>query len=120
MTLRLVMVRTVDGNDVAESFDDAIRSQIERAVRDTNDATGLAALESFRRYFEVGEVPAETEITFACGPTGRLTTAVGGIERPPIDSRALCRALFDVYLGADPISEHGKKALIAGFPNLAG
>ena len=84
MTLRLVMVRTVDGNDVAESFDDAIRSQIERAVRDTNDATGLAALESFRRYFEVGEVPAETEITFACGSHGTADHC-GGWHRTSAD-----------------------------------
>ena len=120
MTLRLVMTRTVDGDDVAESFDDAIRPRIARAVTDTNDATGFAALEGFRGYFEVGEVAAGTEIAFSCGPTGRLTTSVGGVERSPIDSRALCRALFDVYLGEDPISEDGKKRLIVGFPELTG
>ena len=45
-------------------------------------------------------------------------TSVGGDVRPPIDSRALCRALFDVYLGEDPISDDGKKGVIAGFPRL--
>ena len=120
MTLRLVMVRTVDGDDVAESFDDAIRSRIPRAVADTNDSSGFAALERFRRYLEVGQVTAGTEIAFTCGPAGRLTSSVGGVEPPPIESRALCRALFDVYLGDDPILEDGKKALIHGFPNLTG
>ena len=55
---------------------------------------------------------------FACAPPGRLTTTVGGDEQEPIDSPPLCRALFDVYLGTEPISVEGKKTMIAGFPDL--
>ena len=118
MTLRLVMTRTVDGDDVAKTFDDALRPRIARAVTDTNGSGELAALETFREYFDVDEVTTGTEIVFSCGPAGRLATSVGGDERPPIDSRALCRALFDVYLGEDPISDDGKRSVIAGFPGL--
>ena len=120
MTLRLVMTRTVDGDDVAETFDDAIRPRIARAVTGTNSGTEFAALETFRSYFDVAEVTAGTEIVFSCAPTGRLTASVGGDERPPIDSLALCRALFDVYLGEDAISEDGKKRVIVGFADLTG
>ena len=120
MSLRLVMTRTVDGDDVADAFDDAIRPRIARAVAETNNATGFAALERFRRYFDVAQVTAGTEVVFSCAPTGRLTASVGGDDRPPIYSRALCRALFDVYLGEDPISEDGKRRLIVGFPDLTG
>ena len=121
MTLRLVMTRTLDGEDVAEAFDDALRPRMVRAVTDTNDSDeALAALEQFRGYLNVGEVSTGTEVVFSCGPAGRLATSVGGNERPPIDSRALCRALFDVYLGADPISDDGKRSVIAGFPGLVG
>jgi hypothetical protein len=121
MTLRLVMTRTLDGEDVAEAFDDALRPRLVRAVTDTNDSgEALAALEQFRGYLNVGEVSAGTEVVFSCGPAGRLATSVGGNERLPIDSRALCRALFDVYLGADPISDDGKRSVIAGFPGLVG
>ena len=42
MSLRLVMTRTVDGDDVAKTFDDAIRPRIARAVADTNNATEFA------------------------------------------------------------------------------
>ena len=118
MTLRLVMTRAVDGDDVAETFDDALRPRIAREVTDTNGSGELAALERFREYFDVDEVTTGTEIVFSCGPAGRLATSVGGDERPPIDSRALCRALFDVYLGEDPISDDGKRSVIAGFPGL--
>ncbi len=44
------------------------------------------------------------QIVFSCGPAGRLAMTVDGAERLPIESRALCRALFDVYLGDDPSS----------------
>ena len=120
MTLRLVMTRTVDGNDMAEAFDDALRPRMTRAVTDTNTSGDLAVLERFRGYLDVDEVRIGTEIIFSCGPVGRLATSVGGDERPPIDSRALCRALFDVYLGEDPISDDGKRNIIAGFPSLIG
>ena len=43
-----------------------------------------------------------------------------GETSAPIDSRVLCRALFDVYLGENPISEDGKRSIIAGFPGLIG
>ena len=118
MTLRLVMTRTVDGDDMAEAFDDALRPRIARALTDTNDSGELAALEKFRGYFGVDEVRTGTEVVFSCGPAGRLATSVGGDERPAVDSRALCRALFDVYLGEDPISDDGKRSVIAGFPGL--
>ena len=120
MTLRLVMTRTVDGDDVAEAFDDALRPRIARAVTDMNNSGELAVLERFRGYFDVDEVRTGTEIVFSCGPPGRLATSVGGDQRPPIDSRALCRALFDVYLGEEPISADGKRSIIAGFPGLIG
>jgi len=118
MTLRLVMTRTVNGADVAEAFDDALRPRMTRAMIDTNNSGDLAVLERFRGNLDVDEVKTGTEIVFSCGPAGRLATSVGGDERPPIDSRALCRALFDVYLGEDPISDDGKRSIIAGFHGL--
>ena len=83
MTLRLVMTRTIDGNDVAEAFDDALRPQMTRTVTDTNNSRDLAVLERFRDYLEIDEVRSGTEIVFSCGPAGRLATSVGGDERPP-------------------------------------
>ena len=118
MTLRLVMLRTVDGDDLAKAFDDVLRPRMPRTLTDTNASGDLVALERFRGYFDVDEVRRSTEIVFSCGPAGHLATSVGRDERPPIDSRALCRALFDVYLGDDPISGEGKRSVIAGFPAL--
>ena len=112
MTLRLVMVRTVAGADVANAFDDALRPQVSAAAGD------LRALERFRGYFDAPEIAVGTEVMFACTPSGRLSTTVAGAERESIDSRGLCRALFGVYLGRNPISVDGKKTVIAQFPEL--
>ncbi len=118
MALRLVMTRTVGGGDVADAFDEALRPRMPRPAggADGNDAT--AALATLRGYLDVDEVRRGAEIVFSCGPADRLAMTVDGAERPPIESRALCRALFDVYLGEDPIERDGKRNALAGFAGL--
>lgn len=118
MTLRLVMTRDVAGDAVADAFDSALRPRVQRAAAETNMSGGAAALERFRRYFNLHEVTKGTEIVFSCGPAGRFETLVRGASRPGIESRALCWALFDVYIGEQPISADGKKSVVAGFPEL--
>ena len=116
MALRLVMTRTVGGADVAEAFDDALRPRMPRAGAGADDAA--EALARLRGHLDVEEVRRDAEMVFSCGPAGRLAMTVDGAERPPFESRALCRALFDVYLGEDPIEPDGRRNLIAGFAGL--
>ena len=116
MALRLVMTRTVSGDDVADAFDEALRPRMPRAAAGADDTA--AALATLRGYLDVDEVRRGAEIVFACGPAGRLALAVDGAGRPPIESRAFCRALFDVYLGEDPIERDGKRNAFAGFAGL--
>lgn len=112
MALRLVMTRTVGGGAVADAFDDALRPRLPRA------AAAAAARARLRRRLDVDEVRRGAEIVFACSPAGRLVTSVDGAERPAIESRALCRALFDVYLGLEPIERDGKRDVVAGLVDL--
>ena len=118
MALRLVMTRTVSGGDVADAFDEALRPRMPRAGGGPAGADAAAALATLRGYLDVDEVRRGAEIVFACGPAGRLAMTVDRAERPPIESRALCRALFDVYLGDDPIEPDGRRNLMAGFAGL--
>ena len=117
MTLRLVMARTVEGREVADAFDDALRPRMTRARQSHGDADA-AALARLRSHLEVEEVQRGTEIVLSCQPTGRLTTSVRQSRRAPIESRALCRALFDVYLGENPIERDGKRNMVAGIARL--
>ena len=116
MTLRLVMTRNVDGATMADAFDGALRPRV-IAAAGKGKPGGEAALDQFRGYF--GETVAEgTELVFSCTPEGHFTTSIGGQARAPIHSAALCWALFDVYLGGDPISPDGKKTVIANLPGM--
>lgn len=118
MTLRLVMTRDVSGDDMAEAFDDALRPRVVRAARELNMPGGEAALTRFRGYFDVEELTEGTELLFSWLPDGTLVSSVRGQVKGEIPSAALGWALFDVYLGAEPISEDGKKSLVSRFPEL--
>ena len=89
-----------------------------RAGRGPDSDAAATALARLRGHLDVDEVRRDAEIVFSCGPAGRLAMTVDGADRPPIESRALCRALFDVYLGEDPIEPDGRRNLIAGFAGL--
>lgn len=116
MTMRLVMTRDVDGATMGEAFDGALRPRVQDAAG-RGMPGGEAALDQFRAFF-AAEVTNGTELVFSCTPEGRFTTSIAGTQKPDIDSPALCWALFDVYLGAKPISGDGKKTVIASFPAL--
>lgn len=118
MTLRLVMTRDVGGEDMAEAFDGALRPRVIQAAAEMSMPGGEAALETFRGYFDVGEMTKDSELLFSCTPDGTLSSSVKGKANPPIASKALCWALYDVYLGAKPISGDGKKGVVASFPEL--
>jgi hypothetical protein len=120
MTLRLVMTRDVGGEDMAEAFDGALRPRVQKAAAEMNMPGGEGALDTFRGYFSVDEMTRESEIVFSCAPDGTLRTSVKGNVQANISSPALCWALFDVYLGDDPISKDGKKKMADRFPAILG
>lgn len=120
MSLRLVMTRDVDGETMAEAFDGALRPRVEEAAAERSMPGGADALQEFRSFFSVAEMTDGSEALFTCWPDGRMTTTVKGESRPELRSRALCWALFDVYLGEDPISGDGKKKAVARFPEILG
>jgi chalcone isomerase-like protein len=116
MTMRLVMTRGVGGETMAEAFDGALRPRVVAAAG-RGMAGGEAALDQFRGFFGA-EVAKGTELMFSCTPEGQFATSIGGQAKPDINSAALCWALFDVYLGAEPISVDGKKSVIGLFPQV--
>jgi len=118
MSLRLVMTRDVDGETMADAFDGALRPRVELAESEMGMPGGVAALETFRGYFSVEEMTKEAELVFSCTPEGTLSSLVKGQTAADIQSQALCWALFDVYLGEDPISGDGKKKAIWNFPRI--
>jgi hypothetical protein len=118
MSLRLVMTRNVSGDQMREAFDEVLRPRVVSVA--ARMPGGEAALDQFRTYFSLDRLHDGAVLDFTCTPDGVLHTSVGGETKPPITSRALCWALFDVYLGEHPIMSQGKRTVIAHFPDLLG
>lgn len=117
-SMRLVMVRDVDGDDFSEAFEDSLAPRVREAARKKKLRGGAVALETFKGFFDVDEITDESEIIFTWYPGGKLITIVNGELMPAIQNKALCWSLFDVYLGTDPIERKGKDGIIARFPGI--
>lgn len=117
-SMRLVMVRDVDGDDFSEAFEDALAPRVREAARKKKLRGGAVALETFKGFFDIDEITDESEIIFTWYPGGKLITIVNGEQQPAIQNKALCWSLFDVYLGTDPIERKGKDGIVARFPGI--
>jgi hypothetical protein len=118
-TLRMVFVRNVDGEDVAEAFEEGLAPRIARAAKEPYslpDAT--EELARFKGYFSLDKLKKGNEVVISVDEAGRLTTEVAGEIKPPIQSPALAWAMFDVFLGDDPIEERGKREVVGRVPEL--
>jgi hypothetical protein len=117
-TIRLVMARDVDADDMAEAFEDSLKSRIKKYTAKMDEKQQQAAtdaLTKFRGYFKT-EAKEDQVLQFTWLPGGRLLTTIDGKDSPEIKNLALCHSLFHVYLGNDPISESGKEAILKGLP----
>jgi hypothetical protein len=117
-TLRLVMCRDVDGDDMAEAFEDSLAPRMKGIIAADSKAGSMEDLKSFRSFFDIDEVKDGVEMLFTWDTEGTLYTRVQGKPLGAIASPALCRSLFDIYLGGKPISKSAKKSLVARFPEL--
>ena len=117
MSLRLALARDLSGADIAKAFDEALRPRLERrqGAAALHDGTVLPRI---RGYFAMDRLGKGAEILFCYRPTERLTVAVAGTVHQPLRSRTLCEVLFDLYLGAEALSEQGRRSVIASFPEL--
>jgi chalcone isomerase-like protein len=119
-SLRLVMARDVDADDMEEAFEDALKPRMKRYLKKASDedrANGTAALKKFQGYF-TKELEKKHELIFTWLPGGYLHTTIQGKKMPVIQDVALVWALFDVYLGEDPISDDGKENIVKALPKV--
>ena len=117
-TIRLVMARDVDAEDMAEAFEDSLKSRIKSYTAKLDEKGQQAAndaLSKFRDYYKT-EAKEGQVLQFTWLPGGRLLTNIDGKASAEIKNLALCHALFHVYLGDDPISESGKEEILKGLP----
>ena len=120
-SMRLVMTRDVDGEDMAEAFSDSLGPRVKAACKGLEAADAeraRASVKAFEAYFSVDELKEDVEILFTWLPSGQLVTSVGGAVQGVLDAPVLCAALFDIYFGKDPISDSSKTSLISRIPGM--
>ena len=118
MTMRLVMARDVGARQMADAFDEALAPRVSQAAQ-RGLPGGTEALGRFRELF-TADLRDGTELLFTWAPGDRLLVSIGGTQVAVIENRALAWALFDVYLGAKPISAQGKTTVVARLPAVIG
>ncbi len=118
--LRMRFCRDVDAEDIVEAFEDSLEPRIlsRRKAMEGSKAYKLKDLTTFRGFFSLDELKEGNELRFTWHPDGTLCTVVNGERKPDLKSQDLAWAMFDVYLGDDPISKSGKKDLVSRLPGL--
>lgn len=101
-SLRLVFARSVDGSAVSDALAERLQPLL---------GAGSPALAAFRAAFAGAKLTKGSVVTLAAARGGALRVVVAGRAAPPIAAPALCRAVFDIYLGSEPPAPEAKKAL---------
>lgn len=73
-------------------------------------ADEVATLDAFKQQFDGVTFHKGTEIVFV-QEGSKLITKIDGTQRGSISSLSLCRSLFDIYLGTDPVAPEAKTTL---------
>lgn len=115
-SIRIVMARDVDSDDMREAFDDVLRPAVRKRSKDQEQQDALTALNKFIGYFK-SELRKGDELIFTW-QNGTLFTSYNRREMGQLQSPTLAYALFDVYLGQDPVSDRAKEGFFTGLPQF--
>ncbi|MFT7464462.1 MAG: hypothetical protein ACI9EF_002818 [Pseudohongiellaceae bacterium] len=120
-SVRLVMVRDVDGEDMREAFEDFLGARLKTRGTKAAQKKSFANLAVFRDYF-ANDVSDGTELVFVwraargADSPGTLTTKIAGRVVGSQAAPDLAWALFDCYVGKDPISEDSVEDMARDLP----
>ncbi|XP_030530550.1 fatty-acid-binding protein 2 [Rhodamnia argentea] len=109
MTVRLVVnCNGMKINTVRDAFEKSLRARLLK----TNPNTDYHCLSKFGSIFPRDiPLPMGTTIDFHRTADGNLVTEIGGNKIGTVQSRELCRAFFDMYIGDLPVSEFAKEEI---------
>jgi hypothetical protein len=117
-TLRMKMARNVDGKDVRKAFEEQLVPRVWKAAKVWGLEGGERAARESRTLFSLRKLREGTELIFTWHPGGRLASRIGNQKNQTITNPALCWALFDIYLGEDPIEYGAKLSFVDRFPAI--
>ncbi|KAF8060612.1 FAP2 [Scenedesmus sp. PABB004] len=98
------------------TFLNALEERLKPAL--TKAKEPAATLKAFEGLFDGVTFRKGTEIAFASHHKGQLVTQIDGKQVGSISSPALVKALFDIYVGPDPVSDEAKRSIGRGLAAL--
>lgn len=107
-TVRLVFARDLDSKKISDAL-------VERLV--PRLGAGSPSIKEFEKFFDGIAFKKGQSLTFSA-VKGALHTNIRGTQVADIKDSLLCEALFEAYLGPDPVIPQAKKALgeeLAGY-----
>lgn len=118
MTIRLVVnFKGMKINTVRDAFEKSLRARLVKA----NPETDYKCLNTFGSCFTQDiPLPLGTIIDIRRTADGQLITEIGGNQVGTVQSRDLCRAFFDMYIGDYPVSEQTKEQIGENVANIIG
>ncbi|XP_020582442.1 fatty-acid-binding protein 2 isoform X2 [Phalaenopsis equestris] len=116
LTVRLVVnCSGLKINSVRDAFEKSLRARLLKM----NPNTDYECLSVFGSYFmEDIPLPIGTTIDFRRTTDGRLITEIGGRHIGAVQSKDLCRAFFDMYIGDVPVSHQVKQDMAENIARL--
>ncbi|KAJ1258481.1 hypothetical protein BS78_10G079000 [Paspalum vaginatum] len=103
----------------------AVRDVFEKSLglrlQKMNPNTDYHCLKTFGSHFtEDIVIPAGTKIDFCQTSDGKLITEIDGKQIGAVQSKDLCKAFFDMYIGDSPVSLEAKKDVAQNVAGLIG
>ena len=105
-TLRLVMVRSVSGEQMGSAIGEAVESRLKAFALRASPTEREAIDKSFKEFrdqFNMPQLSEGAELFFSTKVGDILAITVGTSPTKSIESKALCAAFLDVFLGKDAV-----------------
>jgi hypothetical protein len=107
--VRLVFARNIGGDKIVEALAERIRPAMD---------ADSPALRAFEAIFDGLSFKKGSSLDFHATSEGELATFIKGKRKSVIADASLCRALFDCYVGNDPVIPELKSAVGAFIAGL--
>lgn len=116
MSLMVRAARNLPIKLLAKEYERILRRRIQKVGGSQTDTALAQMIKSFDEQSlpdsikQGGSVKKGTLLTFTKQGPGRMTARANGLQLLSVDSPKLCQAVFDLYLGDQPVSKESRQA----------
>ncbi len=116
MSLMVRAARNLPIKLLAKEYERILRRRIQKVGGSQSDKALAQMIQSFDEKSlpdsikQGGSVKKGTLLTFTKQGSGKMTARANGLQLMSVESPQLCQAVFDLYLGDQPVSKESRQA----------